>query len=116
VIERYASADIKPSFKDDSDIVPIPPRKPAFSYCEKSVERDVEVYRKQAQSIRMHKGAGTAHVISHNAQFAAAFKEQQAICGMLDHMQSNRYVAALALVLPETACLIDSESIAPQSP
>jgi hypothetical protein len=46
----------------------------------------------------MHQGAGSAHVVSHNAKFAAAFKEQQAICGMLDHVQSNRYVGALALV------------------
>jgi hypothetical protein len=45
-----------------------------------------------------------ANVVSHNAQFAAAFKEQQAICGMLDHAQSDRYVAALALVLSGIAC------------
>ena len=47
----------------------------------------------------MHQGASSANVVSLNAQFAAAFKEQQAICGMFDHVQSNRYVAALALVL-----------------
>jgi hypothetical protein len=41
-------ADIKPSFKDDTDIVPIPPEEAAFSNCEKVVERDVEVYRKKA--------------------------------------------------------------------
>ena len=40
--------DIKPSFKDDTNIVPTPPREPAFSDCEKVVERDVEVYRKKA--------------------------------------------------------------------
>jgi hypothetical protein len=41
-------ADIKPSFEDDTDIVPTPPRQSAFSNCEKVVERDVEVYRKEA--------------------------------------------------------------------
>jgi len=43
-----ALADVKPSFKDDANIVPTPPREPAFSDCEKVVERDVEVYRKEA--------------------------------------------------------------------
>jgi len=43
----------------------------------------------------------------------AAFKEQQAIDGMFDHvLHSNRYVAALVLVLSGTACLIDAEDIA----
>ncbi|MGB9170198.1 MAG: hypothetical protein WCC35_01255, partial [Bradyrhizobium sp.] len=51
LIERYASLDIKPSFKDDTNIVPIPPRESASSNCEKVVERDVEMYRKEAQSI-----------------------------------------------------------------
>ena len=105
-------ADIKPSFKDDTNIVPTPPRESAFSDCEKVVERDVEVYRKEAQSICMHYGVRSANVVSHNAQFSAAFKEQQAICGMFDHVQSNRYVAALALVLSGTACLIGAEDIA----
>jgi hypothetical protein len=60
----------------------------------------------------MHKGARSGNVVSHNIQFAAAFKEQQAIGGRFDHVQSNRYVAALALVLSGTACLIDAENIA----
>jgi hypothetical protein len=47
----------------------------------------------------MHYGVRSANVVSHNAQFPAAIKEQQAICGMFDHRQSNPYVAALALVL-----------------
>ena len=45
---RDTLADIKPSFKDDTNIVPTPPREPTFSDCEKVVERDVEVYRKEA--------------------------------------------------------------------
>ena len=51
----------------------------------------------------MHYGVRSANVVSHNAQFSAAFKEQQAIGGMSDHVQSNRYVAALALALSGTA-------------
>ena len=50
-VNRDALADIKPSFKDDTNIVPIPPLESAFSNCEKVVERDVEVYRKEAESI-----------------------------------------------------------------
>jgi hypothetical protein len=34
----------------------------------------------------MHQGASSANVVSLNAQFSAAFKEQQAICGMFDHV------------------------------
>jgi hypothetical protein len=48
LIARDGLADIKPSFKDDTNIVPIPPREPAFSNCAKGVERDVEVYRNEA--------------------------------------------------------------------
>ena len=41
----------------------------------------------------MHHGAGSTHVVSHNAQFSAAFKEQQALHVMFDRRQSNpRYV------------------------
>jgi len=40
-------AYIKPSFKDDTDIVPISPLEPAFSDREKFVKRDVEVDRKK---------------------------------------------------------------------
>jgi hypothetical protein len=47
----------------------------------------------------MHDGVRSANVVSYNAQFSAAIKEQEAICGMFDHLQSNPYVAALALVL-----------------
>jgi hypothetical protein len=51
LIEGDALADIKPSFNDDTNIVPMPPRELASSNCEKVVERDVEVYRKKAESI-----------------------------------------------------------------
>ena len=34
----------------------------------------------------MHYGVRSANVVSNNAQFSA-FKEQQAICGMLDHVR-----------------------------
>jgi hypothetical protein len=34
----------------------------------------------------MHHGVRSANVVSHDAQFSAAFKEQQAICGMFDHV------------------------------
>ena len=51
LIEGDVLADIKPSFKDDTNIVPIPPLELASSNCEKVVERDVEVYRKEAESI-----------------------------------------------------------------
>jgi hypothetical protein len=54
LIEHDTLANIKPSFKDDTNIVPTPPRESASSNCEKIVERDVEVYRKEAQSICMH--------------------------------------------------------------
>jgi hypothetical protein len=61
----------------------------------------------------MHYGVRSANVVSYNAQFLAAFKEQQAICGMFDHvLHSNRSVAGLALVLSGTACLIGAEDIA----
>jgi hypothetical protein len=45
---RDTLANIKPSFENDTNIVPVPPEKSAFSNCEKVVERDVEVYRKEA--------------------------------------------------------------------
>ena len=45
---RYTWRNIKPSFKDDANIVSTPPRELAFSDCEKVVEHDVEVYRKEA--------------------------------------------------------------------
>jgi hypothetical protein len=40
----------------------------------------------------MHYGVRSANVVSNNTQISAAFKEQQAIGGMSDHVQSNRYV------------------------
>jgi len=49
----------------------------------------------------MHYGVRPANVVSVNVQFSATIKEQQAICRMFDHRQSNPYVAALALVLEE---------------
>ena len=51
VVERLTLRDIKPSFKDDTNIVPISPRESAFSNGEKAVEGDVKVYRKEAESI-----------------------------------------------------------------
>jgi hypothetical protein len=47
----------------------------------------------------MHYGVCSANVVSYNVQFSATIEEQQAICSMFDHRQSNPYVAALALVL-----------------
>jgi hypothetical protein len=86
LINRDTLANIEPSFENDTNIVPIPPEQSAFSNCEKVVERDVEVYRKKAQSICMHYGVRSANVVSYNAQFPATVKEQQAICGMFDHV------------------------------
>jgi hypothetical protein len=77
-LSRDTRADINPTFELDTNIVPIPPEQSAFSNCEKVVERDVEIYRQQAQSIRMYQSARLAHVISHNAQFSTV-EEQQAI-------------------------------------
>ena len=99
LVSRDALGNINPAFENDANIVPIPPEQSAFSNCEKVVERDVEVYRKKAQSICMHLGVRSANVVRYNAQFSATIKEQQAICRMFDHRQSNPYVAALALVL-----------------
>jgi hypothetical protein len=48
LVNRDTLADIKPSFENDTNIVPMPPEEAAFSNCEKVVERDVEVYRKKA--------------------------------------------------------------------
>ena len=48
LINRDTLADIKPSFENDTNIVLPPPREPTSSNSEKVVERDVEVYRKEA--------------------------------------------------------------------
>lgn len=48
LVNRDTLADIKPSFENDADIVPMPPEEVAFSNCEKAIERDVELYRKEA--------------------------------------------------------------------
>ena len=48
LVNRDTMGDIKPSFENDTKIVPISPRETAFSNCEKVVERDVEMYRKKA--------------------------------------------------------------------
>jgi hypothetical protein len=79
LVARDTLADINPSFENDTNIVPMPPKK--------------------AQSVCMHLGVRSANVVSLNAQFSATIKEQQANCRMFDHRQSNSYVAALALVL-----------------
>jgi hypothetical protein len=51
LINRDTLADIKPSFENDTNIVATPPPESALSNRVKIVERDVEIYRKQAQSI-----------------------------------------------------------------
>ena len=99
LVNRDPLADINPSFESDTNIVPMPPEKSAFSNCEKVVERDVEACRKKAQSICMHLGVRSADVVSYNAQLSATIKEQQPLFKMFDHRQSNPYVAAPALVL-----------------
>jgi hypothetical protein len=48
LVNRDTLADIKPSFENDANIVPMPPEEVAFSNCEKAIERDVELYRKEA--------------------------------------------------------------------
>jgi hypothetical protein len=103
LVNRDPLADINPSFENHTNIVAMPPEQSAFSNCEKVVERDVEAYRKKAQSICMHLGVRSADVVSCNAQFSATIKEQQSIGRMFDHRQSNPYVAALALALSGTA-------------
>jgi hypothetical protein len=85
-VERYTLANINPSFKEDADIIPTSPEQPAFCNCEKAVERDVKIYRKNAQSVDVYNGANPANVVSLNAQFPANVKEQQAGYGMFDHV------------------------------
>ena len=34
----------------------------------------------------MHYGVRSANVVSYNAQFSTAIKEQQTVCGMSDHV------------------------------
>ena len=92
LVDRDTLADINPTFELDTNIVPTPPEQSASSNREKVVERDEEVYRKKAQSICMHYGVRSANVVSYNAQFSATIKEQQAICRMFDHRQSNPHV------------------------
>jgi hypothetical protein len=98
LVNRETLADINPTFEGDAHIVQMPPEQSAFSNGEKIIERDVEVYRKKAQSICMHPGIRSANVVSDNAQLSATIKEEQAVCRMFDHRQSNPYVAARALV------------------
>ena len=94
-----ALRDINPAFEGKANIVPTPPEQSTLSNREKVIERDEEAYGKEAQPIGMYYGVRLADIVSHNAQFSATIKEQQAICRMFDHRQSNPYVAALALVL-----------------
>jgi hypothetical protein len=89
LVNRETLGDINPALELDTNIVPTPPEQSASSNCEKAVERDVEVYRKKAQSICMYLGVRSANVVSNNAQFSTTIKKQQAICGMFDHRQSN---------------------------
>ncbi len=53
IFDRDTLADIKPPFKDDTDIVSPSPHEPTFCNCKKAVEGDVEVYRKETEPIRM---------------------------------------------------------------
>jgi hypothetical protein len=48
LVAHNALADIKPSYENDTNIVPKPPREAAFSNSEKVVERNVEMYRNEA--------------------------------------------------------------------
>ena len=66
LITRDTLADIKPSFELDTNIVPPPPHEPTFANCLKSVERDVEFYRKKPQSICMHSGVCAANLVGNN--------------------------------------------------
>jgi hypothetical protein len=114
LIARDTLADIKPSFENDTNIVPPPPHEPTFPNRKKAVERDEEVYRKKPQSFCMHFGVCPAHAVGNDGQFSA-FKKQQAFGGMFGHVQSNQCGAALALVLSRTAYLIQVERISQQS-
>jgi hypothetical protein len=114
-VDRDTLVDINPSFELDTNIVPTPPHEPTFCNCAEAVERDEEVYRNKPQPMCMHFGVCTVNAMGNNGQFSS-FKKQQAIGGMFDHVQSNRCVAALALVLSRTTCLIGAERIAQQSP
>ena len=49
--DRETPADIKPSFENDTNIVPVPPNKAAFSNCDRVVKRDVEIYWKKSQFV-----------------------------------------------------------------
>jgi hypothetical protein len=84
--------DINPTFESDANIVLISPEQSTLSNCEKVIERDEEVYREKAKSICMYYGVRLADIVSHNAQFSATIKKQEAIYRMLDHRQSNPYV------------------------
>jgi hypothetical protein len=55
----------------------------------------------------MDLGVCLRNAVGNNTQFSA-FKEQQAICGMLDHVPIPSPWPALALVLSGTACFIGS--------
>ena len=98
---RDTLGDVDPALESDANIVPISPEQSTLSNREKVIERDEEAYGKEAQPIGMYYGVRLADIVSHNAQFSATIKEQQALCRMLDHRQSNPYVAALAVVLEE---------------
>jgi hypothetical protein len=54
----------------------------------KSVERDVEVYRKKPESICMHSGVRPANPVGDNGQ-VSAFKKQQAVGGMFVHVRPS---------------------------
>jgi hypothetical protein len=86
LIERHSLADIDPSFKGDTDIIPAPPEQPAFCNREKIIEREVEIYWKQTEFVCVYHGIGLAKFISPNAQFAANIEEQQTSYGMFDHV------------------------------
>jgi hypothetical protein len=99
LVELDTLMDIKPSFENDSNVVPPPPNETTFANCEKVVERDVEMDRKKSQSVWMQSSASLADVVADaGAHFFA--EEKQSLDRLSDHLQSNlRYVAALALVL-----------------
>jgi hypothetical protein len=69
---------INPTFENDTYVVLPSPSEVAFANCEKVVERDVEIYRKKSQSIRMQPSASRTDIVADaGAHFSP--KEQQSI-------------------------------------
>ena len=71
IFDHETPANIQPSFKSDTDVVPPSPYEPTFCNCKKAVQRDVEVYWKKTQPISVDLGVCPANAVSRNAQFSA---------------------------------------------